>query len=190
MGPLRAMGTASFKRNGQTKQNVMFWQCRSQHMAEAAVAHGAIVSADRLVPIQFGILYGCLADASNTVYLGQWCGAVDGRIDLPVLEHAWRERLVARHQHPAWTAFDWQLKAASRCRSCCARSRPGLRSSTWRRVRPPRSTSPRSMTSASRRSWPRTSRGAASTDPAAADAAVACCGSPPTATCWSGPDII
>ncbi len=78
-------------------------------MAEAASARARIESADRLVPIQFGILYGCLADASNSVYLGQWCGLVDGPLDLAVLERAWRD-LIARHSILR-TAFDWQLKA-------------------------------------------------------------------------------
>jgi len=68
-----------------------------------------IETIDRLTPIQFGILYGCLADQTKTVYLGQWRGILDGFLDPSLLQRAW-QMLVARHTILR-TAFDWQLKA-------------------------------------------------------------------------------
>jgi amino acid adenylation domain-containing protein len=82
----------------------------SDHRAgESGAKRGAIEAIERLVPIQFGILYGCLADPSKTVYLGQWHGVLEGDLDLPAFERAWRS-VVARHSILR-TAFDWQLKA-------------------------------------------------------------------------------
>jgi amino acid adenylation domain-containing protein len=82
----------------------------SDHRAgESGAAHAAIEAIERLVPIQFGILYGCLADPSKTVYLGQWHGVLEGDLDLAALERAWRS-VVSRHSILR-TAFDWQLKA-------------------------------------------------------------------------------
>ncbi|MBW4024255.1 MAG: amino acid adenylation domain-containing protein [Proteobacteria bacterium] len=69
----------------------------------------AIETIERLVPIQFGILFGCLKDESRTVYLGQWRGTLEGDLDPRVLEQAWRA-VVARHAILR-TAFDWQMKA-------------------------------------------------------------------------------
>jgi amino acid adenylation domain-containing protein len=82
----------------------------SDHRAgESGAKRGTIEAIERLVPIQFGILYGCLADPSKTVYLGQWHGVLEGDLDVPALERAWRS-VVARHSILR-TAFDWQLKA-------------------------------------------------------------------------------
>jgi len=75
----------------------------------AGVIGDAIESVAPLAPIQFGILYGCLGDASGTVYQGQWHAMLEGALDARALGRAW-QAVVARHAILR-TAFDWELKA-------------------------------------------------------------------------------
>jgi amino acid adenylation domain-containing protein len=78
-------------------------------LERSSAGQAAIATIERLAPIQFGILYGCLKDKTKTVYLGQWRGTLDGCLDAVRLGRSW-QALVKRHAILR-TAFDWQLKA-------------------------------------------------------------------------------
>ena len=80
-----------------------------KHDDGASAPRGAIESIEQLVPMQFGILYGCLTDESKKVYMGQWVGTLLGPFDPAAFKQAWQ--LVVDRHTILRTAFEWQLKA-------------------------------------------------------------------------------